>query len=202
MSETKINYKGLIFYGLLAAIIILVVIYFLPSSILPHNPVKNLVTLLSAKLGGLNFSNIKLPEIITKNSGVIAGVSVTAIPLGAAYIKSYLDKQKAKKELESAQELAAIQKAKTDAEITNYKTQISTLNSDTTEQELQKVLGEKTSYITSLEGKVKGLEAQKELLSKSSMNTLESLWSKSGGQVIEENGVKYKVIEKQILTVK
>jgi len=197
VSDKKVNWKGVAFYAVIILIIAVVALYFL----WPTGPVKITIDSLIASLHLNNIDLSSVSKLVTDNWAAIAGVAVTAVPLGYAYIKSYLDKQKLKKELESQQELAALSETKAKGTIDGLKKEVTTLKNDTTASDLKKQLGDLTGKNESLETKIKQLTAQNEQLSKTPTQMAESLWSKSGGQILEVNGEKYKIIEKTITNV-
>ena len=202
-TKTTLNIKAIILYGILIGVIVLAVIYFLPASWLPNNPVKSFFAAIASSLH-VNTGNIgdSVKNLVTQNWATIAGVGLTAIPLIYTTIKSYLNQQKAKKELEAANDLFALKQQEADAKIAGMQQQIDTYNSDDTAAMLQKALGEKNSSIERLETQMKSLAAQNEELSRQPARICEQLWVKSGGQTISEGGHEYRIIEKTTVEVK
>ena len=202
---SNLNYKAIIFYAILLSIVVLVVMYFLNIA-----NFKVFVTGLTA--------NFKMPDI-SGVTGIFDGVFqwVQANPLATTFFGflgttavGYIIKNWQTNKLldASTQKLAqtqadlslvkdtAEQKAsQTVTEIQGLKNELEVYKSDNTLGELNKAFLESGD-------RIKQLEAQLVEARSSSASTLEGLWAKSGGQVLEVAGVKYKIIEKEILTVK
>jgi hypothetical protein len=143
VGATTLNIKGLIFWGLIACLILLVVLYFIPIS----NPVKTALTPLFSKVSLPKLDYSSITDLIKNNAGAIAGVSVTAIPLSVAYIKTWMNQKKAEKETEALKTLTTVQSQTQDKTIAELKAQLQQYEGDTTSTELQKtLLTQKTEY--------------------------------------------------------
>lgn len=100
MSDTTINYKGLLFYGVLLGVILLIVAYLL--QVKPIYPFFNSVgAWISSRLGGAT-GNFNLGSFIQQHGVTIATVGAPLITLGVAAVKAKMNESAAKK----AQELA------------------------------------------------------------------------------------------------
>jgi len=86
VSETKINYSAVILYGVLGAILVLAILYFIPNS--PIKPAFNGAwTWATSNLGKINFTGLDIPKLITDNIGAIIGVGGAGLTALITYAK-------------------------------------------------------------------------------------------------------------------
>jgi hypothetical protein len=155
---------------------------------------------LFAKATSLLPEGLNPTELVTQNWTTIAGIGLPAGVAAVTYFR-YKGELKAKQELLAMQQKMAAEQAKLEAETNsksllnlNLEKELDTYRHDNTSMELQKSL-------SLLQDDKARLTAQLLEARSSAASTLEGLWGKSGGQVIVENGEKYKIIEKEILKV-
>lgn len=198
---STINPKGIIFYIIIGCVIAVVILYFLPIN---GNPVTAAINGLITKL---NLPQITLPDLngifewIKNNSiatGVLATVGTTAFTY---FIKNYQTNKLLDDKIAELNE-AKIKVLNTEDTAKTLSDKLKLYEQDVTADELQKTLSAISGEKSELETKIKGLEGQIESLSKQPAQLAESLWAKSGGQTIEVGGVKYRIIEKETVTVK
>lgn len=207
-----VNYKKITVYAILAVIAIIALMYFFNTP----KEVRLGINLFIAKLGldklfsNLQNSNITaaISDLITKNLTTIIGIGGTAIMAGISYFK-YKGELAAKKEALKMVQDVTLENNKTTLtnqeaykKIQELEQQVKTLNGDTTADTLQARLSSLSGDLETKETTISRLQAQIEELSKQPAQLAEQLWAKSGGQTIDINGVKYKIIEKQSVLVK
>lgn len=197
MSDGGIIWKNFAFYIIIAAILIIAVLYFVWTT----GPIHVFIDNLASKVSLPKIDTSSITTLLSNNWTTVAGIGLTAIPLGYTTIKSYLSQQKAKKELEAAQELAKLTTSKDAVEIKALKDRLSEYESDTTNSELQKKILGFSSEKEAMQNKINSLSGQVEILSKTPANICESLWAKSGGQTVTEGGKLYRIIEKETIKV-
>jgi hypothetical protein len=165
MNDVALNYKALLFYGLIAGVIALAALYFLKVNPF-YTAISSGLTWISAKVGAVNTGG--LGALISKNWPTILGVGAAVVPLAYTTIRSYLDKAALAKTLESERELAASKeksalaavenaKATTNVEIQSYKDKIAQYENDPALSQLQ------TNYSSLKDEKIR-LQGQIELL--------------------------------------
>ena len=206
---SALNYKNIILYIILICIIAICVMYFLNiANVKPF-------------INGL-VSSIKIPNLSSLTDPFNSLFQwIQANPLattvfgfvGTSAVGYFIKNWQTNKQLNTSIQQLADAKAdlslvKDDA--TKLADKVLMYEGDTTATQLQKSIdGLKTEYSGILDVKSQEalkLQAQIELLTSNleteRINTLNQLWAKSGGQVLEEAGEKFKVIEKTILNVK
>lgn len=197
MSDGGLNWKGVLFWSILITIVAIVALYFLwktPTG--EAGPVRVAVDNVIAKVTSVQMLNLgSAGTLLSNNWATVAGIGVTAIPLTYTTIKSYLSQQKAKKELEAAQELAKINQSKDALHIEELEKKISLLESDSTADELQKKLSGIAGEKEQLETKITQLTGQVNQLSEQPKQIIQQLWQASGGKVQTIAGEQVKVIE-------
>lgn len=205
-----IKWGLIILYGVLITALVIACLYFFWKD----GPVKPFVNSIIGNVQGL-FSSKGI------FSGLGTGGLQTWLPLiaGAAtvipsLIVAYVNNQRYKNELQAKKELAELAAKQTselskvssdnttaNSKISELQAQLDALNGDTTAETLQKALGEKTTTIEQQANQIKELLTQNEALSKQPAQLAQELWGKSGGQIIEVAGEKYKIITKETLKV-
>lgn len=201
MSAKKINWTGILFYSILFAIIVLALLYVFWHDGPIRTGVNNLVSLISSKIQLPQFSFEGITDFL-KNNGVLLG---TAASLGTTAIAYFVKNYQTNKLLDQKIQELNEEKIKAFNAMDINKTledKLKLYETDTTADELQKSLSTITGEKSALEKQVSNLQSQIELLNKQPAQMAESLWAKSGGQVITEGGHTYRIIEKQSVLVK
>jgi len=189
----------LIIYGLLIGAAVIAVLY-----LLGYGAIKTTVDAVLTKISGFFGSNNTFTDILKQNWMPIAAAGATIIP---SLIVAFVNNQRYKAELQARKELADIA-AKQDFELSKAEAingnaaakiealekELTAYKGDTTTEQLQTRL---TSVLTDNEKMSKTIEE----LQKQPALLAQQLWTKSGGQIIEVGGEKFKVIEKEILKV-
>jgi uncharacterized membrane protein YgaE (UPF0421/DUF939 family) len=105
MSGVNLNYKAILFYGLLAGALIIAVLYFFKVQ-----PIYTLIQPAIASISGAFKIDTSqgIGKLVSSNLPTIATVTGIAIPLLVATVKSRLDVAAKTKALETANELAAL----------------------------------------------------------------------------------------------
>jgi cell division protein FtsB len=201
LSAKKINWTGILFYSILFAIIVLALLYVFWHDGPIRTGVNNLVSLISSKIQLPQFSFEGITDFL-KNNGVLLG---TAASLGTTAIAYFVKNYQTNKLLDQKIQELNEEKIKAFNAMDINKTledKLKLYETDTTADELQKSLSTITGEKSALEKQVSNLQSQIELLNKQPAQMAESLWAKSGGQVITEGGHTYRIIEKQSVLVK
>jgi hypothetical protein len=189
-----IIWKNIAFYGILLAVLFIIVCYFFDW--LGFKPAINA---LIAKLPPVNTT--ALTKLITDNWMSLLPLGVTAIGLVGTYVKYHFEVNKNKLLLEQQKELIGenlnllTEKESASSKASSLQQQLSTYEGDTTSETLQKRLGELTGTKEQLEIKIQHLISDNETLAKEPTRLIQSLWQNSGGKVIDVAGEKVKVIE-------
>jgi ABC-type phosphate transport system auxiliary subunit len=152
----------------------------------------------------LNLPAFNLTSAINyvKENTVLLG---TAATLGTTALTYFVKNYQTNKLLDSKiKEINQVKIENLDLSNANktLESKLSIFETDTTSEELQKTLSAVTGEKTKLENTVTNLQGQLQQLQTEPSRIAESLWAKSGGQTMEINGVKYKIIEKLITEVK
>ncbi len=201
MSAKKINWTGILFYSILFAIIVLALLYVFWHDGPIRTGVNNLVSLISSKIQLPQFSFEGITDFL-KNNGVLLGTTASLGTTAIAYfVKNYQTNKLLDQKIQELNE----EKIKAFNAMDINKTledKLKLYETDTTADELQKSLSTITGEKSALEKQVSNLQSQIELLNKQPAQMAESLWAKSGGQVITEGGHTYRIIEKQSVLVK
>jgi len=201
LSAKKINWTGILFYSILFAIIVLALLYVFWHDGPIRTGVNNLVSLISSKIQLPQFSFEGITDFL-KNNGVLLGTTASLGTTAIAYfVKNYQTNKLLDQKIQELNE----EKIKAFNAMDINKTledKLKLYETDTTADELQKSLSTITGEKSALEKQVSNLQSQIELLNKQPAQMAESLWAKSGGQVITEGGHTYRIIEKQSVLVK
>lgn len=196
----KINWSGVLFWVIIALIFAIIALYFL-------GPLKDPFNNLAAKItSAIQLPTLSLNGVIDyiKNNTALLGAATTLGTLTVTYfVKNYQTNKllnKTSDELATVKSDLANQTILTD-KIKKLETEVDGYKKDTTTQELQKTinsLGDEKEGLNQTILKLKGQLAESK---ESAYSFYESLWAKSGGQLVEINGEKYKIIEKEIVKV-
>ena len=187
-----------ILYGVVIAVAVLALLYFM------YPPVTAFFNGIPAYFQKLNLPAFNLNSAINyvKENTVLLG---TAATLGTTAVTLFIKKYQTDKLLDAKlQELNQLKIDNIDLSNTNktLENSLSVFQTDTTSEELQKTLSIVTGEKGKLENTITSLQGQLQQLQSEPSRIAETLWAKSGGQVLEIGGEKYKIIEKTITEVK
>jgi len=202
--SSALNYKNIILYIILVSVIAICVMYFF--NILEVKPfINGLIAQLPPLPTSLGNIPSQIGQVIQDNATTLAGIAIPSVIGLITYVR-YRGELKAKQELlemqtklqEETYNLETTAKnaaSSATSKIGELENELNVYKSDNTLGDLNKAFLESGDRIKQLESQL--IEARS-----ASASTLEGLWAKSGGQVIEEAGQQYKIIEKTILNVK
>jgi hypothetical protein len=157
--QTKINYKVVALYAVLAAVIAIAAIYFLWTPM--RNAVNGAVAYVQGGLANLNLPSVNISQLITDNLGAIVGTGIGLVGAVATYAK-YKSQVSLNDQLVAANtDLKSNVNGLTSTVVSQADT-LKMYEQDTTPAQLQESINslktEYNSYVGTAEGKIEFLE--------------------------------------------
>jgi type II secretory pathway pseudopilin PulG len=200
LSGTGINWRGVAFWIILLMLLACITFYVFDLFHFKSSIAAFTSAIGIPKLSSINLSGIT--DFVAKNGaviGIVGGLGTTALTY---FIKNYQANKLLDKTIADTQTRISQQESVANAKIVALEQKLSSYEGDTTADQLQTKLSSITGINQNLEDKLKAVLAQNEQLQKLPSQMANELWAKSGGQILDVNGVLYKVIEKEIVNVK
>lgn len=194
MSDSGIIWKNLVFYIIIAVILLLALLYFLWKD----GPIRVAIDGLIA-----NVSLPKMPEFSLNGVGTFLQNNATLIgiaaPLGITavtyFVKNYQTNKLLDKKIEELSEVKLSAAQESNAKIAALQKEVDAYKSDTTAETLQKRLSGLSGSNEQLQTRIIGLESQITQLSEQPKQIIQQLWQASGSKVQTIAGEQVKVIE-------